>query len=348
MTNNQINFGTYHTHHKACQRGFSLVELMVAMVISLLVLIGLSSIFISSNRSSIEMRKSTQQQENGRYASQLLYDDLMLAGYLSEFDSSPMMSPATLPDICSTDMTALLSGLPLHVQGVNNATVTPACLADLKAGTDIIVVKRASTCVAGATGCDAFLANAPHFQASLCTPSDGSNSELTFGVNSNADYAANYFAFSKSQGDFTRRKTSCGITLADIRRYLVNIYFIANNNVAGDGIPTLKRAEIGAAGFSIVPLVDGIENMQVQYGVDTDNDGVPDSYTSDPATVANWRSAMAAHIYLLARNTVSTPGYSDTRTYVLGDETVGPLGDTYKRRVYSTAVQFVNPSWRRQ
>ena len=343
-----MNLRMHHYHRTGDQQGLSLVELMVAIVIGSLILLALSSIFLSSNRSSLEMRKSTQQQENGRYASQLLYDDLMLAGYLSEFDASPLTSPAALPDICATDRTTLLAGLPLHVQGVNNAATTPSCLTDLKTGTDIIVVKRASTCVAGNANCAAFLVDAPHFQASLCTPTDGSGGELAHIASSNADYAAYHFAFSTALADFTRRKTSCGTTQADIHRYLVHIYFIANNNTAGDGIPTLKRAELGAGGFAIVPLVDGIENMQVEYGVDTNSDGVPNSYTSTPASVAEWRDAMSARVHLLARNTVTTQGYNDTRTYMLGDETVSPSNDGYKRHVYSTAVQFVNPSWRRQ
>lgn len=348
MINNMNNPRVPHAPRVGGQHGLSLVELMVAIVIGSLLMLALSSIFVSSNRSSVEMRKSTQQQENGRYASQLLYDDLMLAGYLSEFDASPLASPAVLPDICATDKATLLDGLPLHVQGVNNVATTPSCLADLKTGTDIVVVKRASTCVAGNANCAAFLAGALHFQASLCTPTDGSGIELAHAVNSNADYAAYYFALSDALADFTRRKTSCGATVADIRRYLVHIYFIANNNVAGDGIPTLKRAEIGVGSFSIVPLVDGIENMQVQYGIDTNNDGVPDSYTSEPASVAEWRGAMSASVHLLARNTVTTPSYTDTRTYTLGDETVGANNDGYKRHVYSAAVQFVNPSWRLQ
>lgn len=348
MINNMINLRARHSYRIGSQHGLSLVELMIAVVIGLLVLLALSSIFLSSNRSSIEMRKSTQQQENGRYASQLLYDDLMLAGYLSEFDASPLTSPAAVPDICATDTVELLDGLPLHVQGINNAATTPACLADLKTGTDIIVVRRASACVVGSADCAAFLAGAPHFQASLCTPIDGSGSELAHAASNNADYAAHHFAFSTVLADFTRRKTSCGTTQADIHRYLVHIYFVANNNEAGDGIPTLKRAEIGAAGFSIVPLVDGIENMQVEYGVDATTDGMPDSYTSTPTSAEDWRGTMGARVHLLARNTIKTQGYTDSRTYVLGDETVGPNNDGYKRHVYSTAVQFVNPSWRLQ
>jgi len=331
------------------QRGLSLVELMVAITISLLVLTALSAIFISSTRSRNEMQKSTQQQESGRYAAELLADNLKMAGYLAEFDASPLATPAVLPDPCATTIANLLTALPLHVQGVNDAAESPSCLSDVKEGTDIVVVRRASTCVAGVAGCAAFVDGEPYFQASLCTPNDGSGAELAHAISTDADYAAYHFALSTSAGDFTRHKTSCVATdFAAIQRYFVHIYFIANNNESGDGIPTLKRAELGAGAFSIVPLVDGIENMQVEYGVDSNGDGVPNAYTSAPASTADWRNVMAARVHLLARNTTSSQGYTDSRVYTLGDKEVSAPNDGYKRHVYSTTAQFVNPSWRRQ
>ncbi len=341
--------GVSRSHSRSIQKGFSLVELMVAVTISLLVLTALSAIFISSTRSRNEMQKSTQQQESGRYAAELLADNLKMAGYLAEFDSSPLTTPATLPDPCLTTIANLLTALPLHVQGVNDAAAVPSCISDVKEGTDIIVVRRVSTCAAGAAGCAAFVEGEPYFQASLCTPNDGSGTELAHAVVSDADYAAYYFALSTSAADFTRRKTSCVATdFAAIQRYLVHIYFIANNNVSGDGIPTLKRAELGAGVFSIVPLVDGIENMQIEYGIDTNSDGVPNSYTSAPTSTTDWRNVMAARVNLLARNTISSQGYTDSRVYTLGDKEVSAPNDGYKRHVYSTTAQFVNPSWRLQ
>lgn len=337
-------------HHR--QTGLSLIELMIALAIGLVVLAALTSVFVDSSRTRNEMQKSTQQQESGRYAVQLLSNNLMHAGYLAEFDQSPLTTPAALPDPCATAIADLLPALPLHVQGVNDGGTVPTCAPDHRAGTDIIVVRRASTCVAGVAGCNAFAAGIPHFQASLCTPTDGSNIELARTMNNDADYAAHYFALSGTATAFTRRKTNCGdptiaTNLADIHRYLVHIYFIANNNTSGDGIPTLKRAELGSGIFTVVPLVDGIENMQIEYGIDTNNDGIPNTYTSAPVDTAAWRNAMTARIHLLARNTTATPGYTDNRSYTLGDENVAAPGDRYKRHVYSTTVQFINPSWRR-
>lgn len=347
------------------QRGLSLIELMIAITLGMLVLVSVSLIFVNTSRSRTEMERANRQTENGRYASQLLANTLRMTGYIAEFDPTPLVTTAltALPDPCATATADLITALPLHVQGVNNVTsaTTPSCLSDVKTGTDIMVVRRTSACAVGSTGCAAFANGVPHFQASLCTPATG-NTELAFQVTTNAEYAAHYFTLSTSSGDFTKHKTNC-TAAADIYRYFVHIYFIANNNVAGDGIPTLKRAELGAGSFTIVPLVDGIENMQIDYGIDTGTDGVPDVYTQNPgayggcsgnACVENWRNVMSARVNLLARNTEISVGHTDNRSYSLGynDDgtaiTVLPTGDRYKRHVFAETTRLANPAWRRQ
>src|SRR4029077_9116717 len=91
------------------------------------------------------------------------------------------------------------------------------------------------------------------------------------------------------------------VTAATFNQYRTHIYFVANNDQPGDGIPTLKRAELGAGAFTIVPLVEGVENLQLEYGLDTSvpTTGSPAVYTADPNTynacapapcVSNWRN----------------------------------------------------------
>ena len=48
------------------QRGFTLIELMVAITISLLLLFGLTVVFVGNSRSFSENQRSSQQIENGR------------------------------------------------------------------------------------------------------------------------------------------------------------------------------------------------------------------------------------------------------------------------------------------
>lgn len=316
--------------------GFSLIELMVSVALGLIILTALFIIFVGNIRSRGEIEKASQQIENGRYAIQLLTEDLRLAGYFAEFDPSLMASPGALPDVCATAADDLKSSFMMHVQGYNNGAVTPSCISDLKADTDIVVVRRASTCAAGA-GCT-LVAGAPYFQASLCS----NPSELE-----HPTYLDHHFKLSANTADLTLKKRDCA-TLAGYYRYRTHVYFIANNNESGDGIPTLKRAELGAAGFSVVPLVEGIEDLQIEYGLDkTTVDGAPESYTAAPADIEDWRSVVSVKIGLLARNTEITQGYTDAKTYTLLSNAATSYTDGYKRHAFQSTVRLNNPSGRR-
>jgi len=63
------------------KRGFSLVELMVALTIASLLLLGLATLFVNNSKARSELDKSSRQIENGRYAMQVLFDELRHAGY---------------------------------------------------------------------------------------------------------------------------------------------------------------------------------------------------------------------------------------------------------------------------
>jgi type IV pilus assembly protein PilW len=149
-------------------------------------------------------------------------------------------------------------------------------------------------------------------------------------------------------------------TYAPKREYYVHIYYIATDNGRGESIPTLKRLELvrssaSAATWDVVPLVEGIENLQFLYGVDTTTpmDGVPDEYVANPGSADRWNRVMTVQFFLLARNIESSPNYTDGKTYTLGKDatgtaiTVAAPGDGYRRHVYSGLVRIMNPASRR-
>jgi type IV pilus assembly protein PilW len=334
------------------QRGYTLIELMVAMTIGLLILAGLTTILANNSRARAEIDRANQQTENGRYALQILADDLQNAGYLAEFNPIPLATPAAEPDPCATDIATLTAALPVAVQGYDNGTGAPACLSDVRAGTDILVVRRASTCAVGDPGCDAYVGGASYLQASGC------NSATELGSGN----ISTYYALTTDVASLTLHQKDCA-TQAPYHQYRTHIYFVANNDRASDGIPTLKRAELGADGFTIVPLVQGVENLQIEYGLDTaaPTTGAaavftadPDSYNAcAPATcIGYWRNTVAARINLLVRNTTPTPGYVDGKTYTLGRNaagnfnTVGPFGDAYRRHAYESVARLNNVAGR--
>ena len=73
------------TSFRSPQAGLSLIELMVAMTIGLLIFAGLATLFSNASSSQHELRRTSQQIENGRYAMDVLIQDLQLAGYFGEF-----------------------------------------------------------------------------------------------------------------------------------------------------------------------------------------------------------------------------------------------------------------------
>ena len=363
------------------QGGFSIIELMIAITLGLLVMAGMSAVFVNSSQARSEIERNNRQIESGRYAMSILSDDLHMAGYLSSFDpyeliikpSSPplggVLPMISMPNPCNTS--SLINSFFFHVQGINSASVAniPNCLNDVKLGSDILVVRRVSSCVAGpitAAGCDAATAGVPYFQGSNCYVT-GELATNT-GATSSTDYLA-HFALSTdtSATGLGKHAIDC-TTIADYRRYIVRIYFVANNNEGTDGVPTLKRAELGVSGagapqFNIVPLVEGIETIQFEYGMDTNNDGLVDVFNANPGTyntcvgaacVANWLNTYVVKVNVLARNTEASPNFTDTKTYILGkkvngttNNVFGPYNDAFKRHVFNSVVRLDNPAGRR-
>lgn len=345
------------------QRGFSLAELMIAAAIGLVILAGMTTLFVNNTRAQTEIEKANRQVENGRFGIQMLAADLRNAGYYAEFDLAGMPAMGAVPDPCAVTLAAITDALPAPVQGIDNATAGElSCAPGLRAGTDVLVVRRTATCVVGQPGCSTLADGGPFFQASLCP----NQSELGSGL------VTNHYRLDLTTATLNRRKNDCGPvagsgTPADVRRYLTHIYYIADNDRPGDGVPTLKRVELGMSGgqlrTTVVPLVNGIENLQLEYGVDTVRDGSADVFTPVPLMAAgcteagcpqtNWTKVVSVKLSLLARNVEPTAGFTDNKRYQLGldadgePNVVGPTGDAFKRHVFQSMVVLPNPAGRR-
>jgi len=379
--------------------GFSLIELMIAMTIGLLLMSGLVMIFVNSSETNRELQKTAQQIENGRYAIDVVSQDLRLAGFYGHLHQlNNITMPATIPpDPCeATDLAALLSSLRFPVQGYRgtidaasaasdarpnvSATICDTALltdANLRPGSDVLVIRRADTNYlrrpgdpdpATPTGGDLTINTAIYIQAT----SSGAQIQVGNGA-AIGDNMAN-------GGASTLRLANGAIPppAAPVRRLRVHVYFVAPCSIGSaangactgaageDSIPTLKRLELTTPGnITIVPMVEGIEYFKVEFGVDTApssvnvntgyiGDGTVDRYYQTPP---DWTTVIAAKVYLLARNSEPTQGFTDTKTYQLGsaaatDNITVPLATganaRFKRHVYTAAVQLVNTAGRRE
>ena len=311
---------------RAPARGFTLPELMVAVAVGLLILAGMTTLFVRNSGAQAAVERANRQIENGRYAIDVISTDLRNAGFYGEYDPTELDTPPGVPDPCALTVGALKAALPLHVQGYDAAAAKPSCLTDVKSGTGVLVVRHTRACVKGDPNCDASDPDGPLFQASLC------NNPSELGSGNPADH----YALDTDPAGLTRHARDCTQTAgtgspAPVRRFLTHIYFVANNDNSGDGIPTLKRVELRVVNGNLtpvtVPLVEGIDTLQLEYGMDTNGDGVVDTYSATPDSADNWRSVLSVRVALLAKN---TDGAANV-----------------KRQPFQTMVLMANPTGRK-
>jgi type IV pilus assembly protein PilW len=391
-------------------RGFSLIELMISLVIGLVILGALVALFSGTSRANREMSTANSVIENGRFALQLLESDVVHGGfwgaYVPLYDDqtaidTPPDVPEAVPDPClaysvadwDTAYVLGLLAIPVQVYGSDTVDAGSSCedvVTDAQPNSDVLVVRHADTCVAGAPNCEPDTPNWLYFQSSLCTLECDDDPEVGRFVldTTRVDAADDDAVFSLRRRD--------GVTLADKRRFVSNLYYVRDFAVtADDGIPTLMRSSFVLDGGALdhvaaVPLVEGVEAIRIELGVDdvsqttaaltradylvptawqnpvnkevatNRGDGMPDGLfrlcSEDPchdnATVDDAFTLMnvtAVRIHVLARSRDETQGYTDTKTYQLGNSATvyGPYNDGFKRHVYTTTVRLPNVAGRR-
>lgn len=270
----------FHESAPACnirQAGFGLVELMVSITIGLLIVSALLTLLINSTRNNAEMAKTHNLIENGRFAIQLLENDIVHAGFwgshVPEFDNLayekvPNDVPATIPDPCleyeawnKTYKNALI-GIPLQSYLINSGEI-PSELAQCgifqnsddrpMPNTDVLIVRHAETCISGSTNCEAEDSNKLYFQASLCLDDPEQ--------------------FILDRSGFSGRKNGCS-EIAEKRKFISHLYYIRSYSVSKeDGIPALMRSEFDFNDGNLVykpaiPIIEGIQAFRVEFGVD--------------------------------------------------------------------------------
>ena len=345
------------------QRGLTLIEFMISITLGMIIVAALAILIGNQSASRAEVDRNGRLIENGRYAVGVLADDIVMAGYQGELNTT-IAAPASIPDPCpsSPTLAALQASMGLHVQGYDGASYTAgtaSCVSNWKAGTDILVVRHADPDTTGVS-----TTNSAALAASLTTGQAYFQTGLT---SSTANTFTSTFALGSANNATTFTLVNKSNVLMPPRKWLARVYWIASCDTCSpsDGIPTLKRAELavssGAPAWTTTTIAQGVETMQVDYGVDNDGsvDGSPDTYVNAADTVlgttgANWQNVMSARVYLLVRSTEKSPGYTDAKTYCMGTSYSGATGspcyapaDGYPRHLFVQSIRMTNPSQRR-
>ncbi len=334
---------------RECMRGLSLVEVMVAITISLILLGGAITLFINNKVTYQSNDNISRLQENARFAIDFLQRDLRLAGY---YGCNP--SPAKVVNTLAgplNDTTSPLEGVDdTNNPGAWSPSGTPNSTAQILPNTDALTIRHLSgtnRIVIGSTATTFTVESAAGLgpgQAVVVSDCNGSHIFPLADVDHDTDVLthAGLSRAYDSNGDATDPSNP------RISGFVALRYFVGDGNlIPGDNIEdNLRFLYREVPGTAPVRLIEGVENMQLLFGVDNTGDNVPDTYlpANDAAlnTAPEWESVVSVRISLLMRTTDEYGQDVDTNTYQLNDFVFPAQNDRFKRRVFNTTVLLRN------
>ncbi len=357
---------TARTHR---QRGFSIVEILLAMALSLILTLVVSQIYLGSKQTYLLQEAQSRLQENGRFALQILAKDIRRAGNMGCLsikktpvvlaNPTPIITPATSIMGYNANSDSDIISYPVSDQtySTTNWTLAPDA-PDLKAiaGTDIFTIQFAESCggrlqaqVLGMTGSPtvsipstntcSIQAGSDELILSDCGQTEVfradsvSSNKTMIGITTTANNIMDHFTYTHDMD-------------AEVMVFHSHTYFIRMFNDE----PTLYRRENTEITPTPQPLIEGVENMQVLYGIDknpTDGtaDGSVDRYlTANNVPTTDWANVIAVRIDLVLRSTGEGGKYltsTPTTTTTACDGTA--VTDQRLRRCYSFTVNLRNP-----
>jgi type IV pilus assembly protein PilW len=329
-------------HRSAAQRGMSLVELMVAMAIGTFLLAGAITVFGKTRDLYRTNDSAARLQETARYAMSTIEADLRMANYwglMSRADlveNGPTLDLANLPDVdpayalpaSLTGAAAVINScgamwavkLPAYVEVTDDAYgLGCAEFGAAAGGADTLTVRRASTQTIAPGG-----ANAPRIKIQ----SSRVQGSLFGGATLPAGYAP---------------------PLSETRALVAHGYYVDQASEMDPGMPSLRRKELDVTGGAPVILdrevVPGVEDLQVEFGADLDNDLNADYFVQPGAGIPAGDQIVAVRVWLLVRAEQQELGFVDTRTYDYASRTGAAAitpNDAFRRVLVSKTIALRN------
>ena len=321
-------------HDPRSQRGFTLIELMISLVIGLLLSAAIVKIYADTSQIYKFQSAVSEVQENGRFASTFLRRAARLAGNFG-CDASKPISGSTLSDADATNLQFFDGTPPQPAQPVGGT--------EGGAASDELILR-------GTTGGGIRLeANPASAAADLIVETESGLANDSFAVISDCNTTHMFKINSVSGGgsSITHTGTTQAYTTENGARVqeIEVVHYCIGPAVARRGIQALKRLINPGAGETCPndgeELVEGIHNLQVRYGVDTDAtpDNFANRYVTAPADMSRVKSL---RIELLVRS-LSNGITSAAVPYTLeGTETTPAAGDRHLYKVMTNTITLRN------
>ncbi len=286
------------------QAGVTLVELMVAMVLSLLLLYGVVTIFQANKQGFLVQDSLARLQENGRFAVQMIARDIRRAGYWGcDAQETHLVNTLNNASSYAWKFDNAVDGF----EATSASAWSPALDSSIKSasgGSDVLTVRFADIVGARVTQhntpsadlkvtAKADLAVGDIAMVTDCRDSvifQITNVQTVSGANTNVVHNTGTGNPGNATKDLGKKFFGSEMVRVVTRSYYVR--------PGASGEPALWRVDNGG---TPVELLEGVEAMSVQYGVDTDGDSVPDAYRAADA-VTDWSDVYTVHVDLLLRS----------------------------------------------
>jgi len=298
--------------------GFSLVELLVVMLLGMLLMVGITNVFIS-NKQTYKMQTTLSRiQENGRYGVDMITTDLRRAGYwggnMAVEEVLGSEGIAAVANTCSTGDNSWGRMVQRRIFGIDDANTGYDCIpdSDYTRG-DVLVVRYADPEPAAA------------FEA-------------------NRTYLRNSFF----EGRIFKGSAQASNTIPDpvqtTRSLVSHAFYVGPSDQecpAGTDTPALFWETLNTNGRPEgVQQIIGGEHLQMQYGIDSDGNESIERYV-DAGAVADWNDVASVRFWLLIRSECPDPSFANTISYTMGDQVYTP-NDNHLRRLYTATVMLRN------
>lgn len=362
----------YHMNFAGRCRGLGLVEILIALVLSVVVIGGVIQLFLN-NKQAYRLQESLSRiQENGRHALQILGRDIQMARHLGELQeywnlteaANPRNLPSSITNECFT--TAGMSYrwiVPMKTAADHDGDAsTPTVFAPSLSG--------ANDSRSPFTGCipnTDYVANTDvlslHFISATPVPDAALQRDQLY-VRSDLNHAVVFRCH--ATGACAPGGTWDGTTVANAPLNAV-VYYIRSCSDPGvdsscgtaddrdqPNLPALVRARLMPdGGVSSELVAQGVVNMQLQYGVDYGESNFPEQYENadelgaltSAANWPNWNAVKAVRIWLLVRSGITEAGYQDERTYDMGDHqgagAINPAAN-FRHQLFTSTVSLRN------
>lgn len=285
--------------------GLTLVELMIAMLISVVLMLGSVTMFAQS-RSNYRVNDTVARlQENARFAITTMEPDIRLAKFWG-LNGEPAF--ITVPGAIAVTCAGGIDATAWSIQNLGQEVA--AADDNFAAGTPVNPVPCAPNSVARASS-DVLILR--HASGQVMPATAGTIQVLT----------------DLMQGQVFNVAVPVGLAPeAQIHDVVINIYYVDDGSNLDPVLPSLRRKTLINGGIlQDEEVIAGVENLQIQYGVDTDADGAVERYVDSNHAIVTPGAAgflpgaeiIAVRLWMLMRSNQHENGYIDVGPYVRPD-----------------------------